>query len=181
MPRSQWHCGHSRRSDLSPKTLSHFPRAVCFSLQHPTGKFCLCSCLSLSLPPPSLLLGSHSGHHLTCPKLEGLTSPKPGWAQALCHFPRDPAPVQPQFWLLQEGSCTSQSSLPAGNSPAKAGATGSSWCVDPSQGGERDLELQNEASVTQIKRFLIPFPSASPGRGGAASHTHTPRASCTPC
>lgn len=43
--------------------------------------------------------------------------------------------------------------------------------MDPSQGGERDLELQNEASVTQIKRFLIPFPSASPGRGGAASHT----------
>lgn len=44
--------------------------------------------------------------------------------------------------------------------------------MDPSQGGERDLELQNEASVTQIKRFLIPFPSASPGKGGrAASHT----------
>jgi len=26
--------------------------------------------------------------------------------------------------------------------------------VDTSQGGERDFELHNEASVTQIKRFL---------------------------
>ncbi|KFQ01248.1 StAR-related lipid transfer protein 3, partial [Haliaeetus albicilla] len=31
---------------------------------------------------------------------------------------------------------------------------GKSWCVDTSQGGECDFELQNEASVTQIKRFL---------------------------
>lgn len=45
--------------------------------------------------------------------------------------------------------------------------------MDPSQGRECDLELQNEASVTQIKRFLIPFLSASPGRRGEQAHTHS--------
>lgn len=134
--------------------------------------FWLCSCLSLSLPPsiPGPLVTFWDGHHLTYPLgLRG--GPKTCLGTGSVPFSKRScscsapvlAPPRRKLHIPEPFACWKPS--------CKAGAIGSSWCVDPSQGGERDLELQNEASVTQIKRFLIPFPSASPGRG-EQPHTH---------